>query len=948
MPSHGWGASKSWGSHCSPGVSRVTFTRQKADNWTRDVPGARWLKADLHIHTLDDHPGGRAKMPHGISGEPHDPANIRAYARRFLHVAAERGVQVLGLTPHSPTIGPEREGSAVWQIVKEWNDGVDDDGTPFRERIYAVFPGFEPSLNDGRSGLHLLFLFDPEIGRDDYLKSFDLVMAGLSPWTGGPDNQLRISSRSAGEAFAELREFHRRGCSDRRDGGARWNYLALAPHIDSDKGLLGAQKAQVLELFQHQEVAGLELKDSDLPEDTVGSREWLGDGMARYRQAFLHGSDAYKVDDIGSRHTWLKLASPRIEALRQSLIARESRVRMGYVRGSDGSLSEVQDPPDVTRSTRPWLKSLRVSGKASFFGASGENGSGGHFEFSPDLTCIIGGSMTGKSTLLDGLRIHIGAELPQDDAVRSQVEARGRGRFLGGAAQVELDCPSKESTAPPGERWPAVFYTQSELQTLAGRSGAVQDILARLVAPETQGIVERKERLVELDGELAGAARRLAGLGDDLTDAEQALQRSEAAAAEIGAFADAGVEDLNRVSGNLGRWKSAEMDAGVLALEALELTLRVAAFEVPKIDEALDGAQAAADQRWAGQDLRDRWDRIRASLRSAREDLNAVQAAIGSIRAALESRREDLSVEVDRNLAERGLDGAKINQLQELTARGSLLESYQSHFDRLRSELANAETAFESLRGNRRSLVSEQRCAFDRVIAQVRSQFGGRIEARRIDEGRKDALEDFLRALGQRGITRWWNELEGGRRPTPDQLLDGLDAGRLADYGMSSAVQETFTAQLTPSRRRELEALRCDDDYVLEFRMDDGTYRLLAELSGGQRVNLLLSLLLETEDERPLVIDQPEDELDNRFLFETMLPALRRLKGRRQIIFATHNANIVVNGDADQVIQLEATADRGRVSCSGAIEDPAVRDAIVRTVDGGDEAFRLRRLKYGF
>ena len=98
----------------------------------------------------------------------------------------------------------------------------------------------------------------------------------------------------------------------------------------------------------------------------------------------------------------------------------------------------------------------------------------------------------------------------------------------------------------------------------------------------------------------------------------------------------------------------------------------------------------------------------------------------------------------------------------------------------------------------------------------------------------------------------------------------------------------------------------------------------------------------------PLVIDQPEDELDNRFLFDTVLPALKRLKGRRQIIVATHNANIVVNGDADQVIQLEATANRGRVAQSGAIEEPAVRDAIVRTVDGGDEAFRLRRLKYGF
>ena len=131
------------------------------------------------------------------------------------------------------------------------------------------------------------------------------------------------------------------------------------------------------------------------------------------------------------------------------------------------------------------------------------------------------------------------------------------------------------------------------------------------------------------------------------------------------------------------------------------------------------------------------------------------------------------------------------------------------------------------------------------------------------------------------------------------------------------------------------------------MELEDGPRRL-DQLSGGQRVSLILSLLLETSDERALIVDQPEDELDNRFLSDTVLPALKRLKGRRQIIVATHNANIVVNGDADQVIVLEATANRGGVAQAGAIEDAGVRDAIVQTVDGGDRAFQLRYRKYGF
>jgi ABC-type Mn2+/Zn2+ transport system ATPase subunit len=122
----------------------------------------------------------------------------------------------------------------------------------------------------------------------------------------------------------------------------------------------------------------------------------------------------------------------------------------------------------------------------------------------------------------------------------------------------------------------------------------------------------------------------------------------------------------------------------------------------------------------------------------------------------------------------------------------------------------------------------------------------------------------------------------------------------------------------------------------------------MGKLSGGQQVSLLLSLLLQTDDARPLVIDQPEDELDNSYLNDTVLPVLRSLKGTRQIIFATHSANIVVNGDADHVVYLAGTSDRGEVAAQGAIEEPSCKEAILGAVDGGEDAFKLRYMKYGF
>ncbi len=166
--------------------------------------------------------------------------------------------------------------------------------------------------------------------------------------------------------------------------------------------------------------------------------------------------------------------------------------------------------------------------------------------------------------------------------------------------------------------------------------------------------------------------------------------------------------------------------------------------------------------------------------------------------------------------------------------------------------------------------------------------------------------------------------------------------------GMSDAVATSFFEQIAAwARQLEVWALRSPDRYRIRW-VENGEPKDLKDLSGGRRVAVLLSLILESDDPTPLFVDQPEDELDNRFLNETIIPALHRLKGKRQVVFATHNANLVVNGDADQVIALEADAEHGRVDATGAIEDDAIRSAIIRTLDGGAEAFRLRRKKYGY
>ena len=928
----------------------MTFQRQATDKWRGEIPGARWFKADLHIHTIDDHPGRRAKMPPGLSGDPAHPRTLADYARRFLQALIERGVQVAGLTPHAPRAGDGPETSAVWKIVEEWNAGTDDDGTPFREKIYAVLPGFEPSFREGRKGLHLLFLFDPEIGRERYLTVFDLVMGGVSPWR---DGALQVSGKRADEAFAELKKLRERELPAGENGDRAWNSawdsLVLAPHIDADNGLLGAQKSQVLQLFDHGAIAALELGDGKLPEDTLQNRPWLGKGMETHRQAFFHASDAYGLGDMGRRHAWIKLASPRVEALRQAFIASDSRVRIGFERGEDGALHLIADPPDVTSGNRPWLREATVRGGASFFGGRENDGPREtRFRLSPDLTCVIGGSMTGKSTLLDGLRVHTGARLPDDTVLRGQVEARGRRVFGAETPGIDLDCPGTDPIASFDERWPAQFFTQNELQRLSQEGAAVEDILARLVSSETGNIESRNERLRDLDAQLSDCVRQLRKLDEQLADMEQACERARAAKGELAAFAEAGVEGLQHAGRDRQLWTETGGTAESIARSIRDAAEAVATVGIPQIDAALAAELASRGHGSGDPGLGERWARIEALLRDAEREVQA-WGVVASAAAEISKEREaGLRAAVEHALAERGLDAVKLKEMQDLNRRASLLSSYETELERIEDRRAKTEKSFANLQQERHTVIDEQRQAFERVAQGVERQFEGGIRVRRMDGADTRPLEDFLKELRQGGVTRWWNDLDPAKQPSPDRLVACLDADSLAELGMSPAVQERFRESVTRSKRRQLAALRCPDRYLLELRMDDASYRSLNDLSGGQRVSVLLSLLLETEDTRPLVIDQPEDELDNRFLFDTVLPALRKLRGRRQVIVATHNANVVVNGDADMVIQLDATARRGRVACAGAIEEPAVRDAILRTVDGGKEAFRLRRRKYGF
>lgn len=119
------------------------------------------------------------------------------------------------------------------------------------------------------------------------------------------------------------------------------------------------------------------------------------------------------------------------------------------------------------------------------------------------------------------------------------------------------------------------------------------------------------------------------------------------------------------------------------------------------------------------------------------------------------------------------------------------------------------------------------------------------------------------------------------------------------------------------------------------------------KLSVGQRGTLLLKIYLATATAKQIfIVDQPEDNLDNHFIMHELVPLIREVKKSRQIILSTHNANLVVNADAEQVIVARLDTTHADYT-SGSIEHPMINEAIKEILEGGVEAFRQRENKYG-
>jgi hypothetical protein len=324
------------------------------------------------------------------------------------------------------------------------------------------------------------------------------------------------------------------------------------------------------------------------------------------------------------------------------------------------------------------------------------------------------------------------------------------------------------------------------------------------------------------------------------------------------------------------------------------------------------------------------------------------------LRQALKHAEAQLETEFAKLPGIAGKDGQEIGRsYQRLLREIEQVKPAQARLKTVEALVKELEQNRRNLLGDISDIRSARTAAKQTAVRNLNKRLAGKLRITIVPDGLRQPLRAFLQELPSVGERRseW---VDDAQDLTVMGLVAAIRAGKDVllnkGWGLTSGLAEALT-RLTPAQLYALEAVDLEDRVSLDLNVSHTgeQFRELERLSTGQQCTALLHLLL-LENPDPLVMDQPEDNLDNAFIAERIVQELRAAKTERQFLFATHNANIPVFGDAEWIGVCSATEDCAEMppTAQGSIDIPAIRDQVTSLLEGGKEAFMQRKEKYGF
>lgn len=926
--------------------------------------GAHFFRCDLQVHSPRDL---------NWTGGSHVTDDERqAYANQLVHACRERGLQGIAITDHHDmAFVPFVRRAAAAETDSEGKD------LPKNQQL-IVFPGMELTL---AVPCQALLIFDADFPED----LFDLAIKALAITPAAADEAktaetVRLNIQSLTQLKADLD----------KHAYLRDRYIIL-PNVGENGQFSLLRKGQAMKYVEMPCVGGY--VDGDLSKVGLGNQNIIAGKAKEWgnkRVACFQTSDNRFEDHrvLGTVSTWIKWAIPTAEALRQACLAQESRV----------SQSAPRLPAVVVRG-------ISVS-NSSFLGPI-------DLEFNPQYSTLIGGRGTGKSTILEYLRWALCDQppgiadedtpnylarrsrlieqtlKPVNATVQVSFEVNGVVHLVRRSSQDEslLMKVGNDEMRPCTEEevrtlLPIQAYSQKQLSDVSVRV----DELARFITAPIRADLGRLERQAADRADrirqsyatsrrqqgLAQTLRKreleeksLSGQADALRGALTGLSEEDRALLERGKVFDAAdravqswrdsIGSFERDAASLLRNLNSQLEQGDELPTEPETEILAAAHD--EYQTLIGDAKASLEslisraQAIAAQSTDSPWRQWSEKVGAFRTSYDAAVQ-----RSSAHSEKMKQLKEIEDELAKHVRETSRVRE--ELRNLSTAAAGYRTEREAWETLLADRDTIFEAqcqtLTASSGGVIRAHVQAFanvtDFVNSLKQSLAGSRVPGAKIEK-----LGESITAAATEPSAQWravllelenlaeFDTAEEGteRRPeTPTLSAAGLTSADLDRIAQALKPEAWLALSLTPIKSMP----------VFEYRAREREYIPFRNASAGQQATALLKTLLN-EVGPPLIIDQPEEDLDNPVMLE-IVQQVWQAKQKRQLIFASHNANLVVNGDAELVAWCDyrTTGDqsRGRIAGEGAIDIPIVREAIKQIMEGGEAAFNLRKEKYGF
>ncbi len=928
--------------------------------------GAHFYQCDFQVHTPRDQ---NWKGADAVTDE-----DRRIYAAALIAACRDKKLAALAITDHHDMAFVQYVRSAAAAETRL-------DGTPLsdEERI-IVFPGMELTLGVPCQAIILLDADFPE-------NLFAALQTALTI-TVPPDTEARngnVIRLNNIVTFSQLQE--------KLDEHIwlRGRYIVL-PNVS------GEGKFSLLRDGQHGKYADMPCVggyiDGSLDKLKPGFRARL-DGKVKdwgnKRIGCFQTSDNRQEDHgcLGLHTTWVKWAVPTAEALRQACLAQESRISQ-------------EDPrlPNIT------ISRIEVS-NSTFLGPI-------DLELNAQYSALIGGRGTGKSTILEYLRWALCDQPPGvSDEDSPNYQAR-RARLiestlskLGATVDVTFTLhgvphivrrQSKDGsvllkigdtelrTCTEGEvraLLPIQAYSQKQLSNVSVR---IDELTRFITAPRRSELARLKAKGNDAASRLRQryAARQQArSLARELVNRDLAARSLQEQAASIQAsLTGLTPEDRQTLDAEKGYSAASRVITGWTE-SAQSLRDMVAALA--QRAEANVVAATTASSNVAAEIF----DKVAVDYQSVMVAVVKMLSAIDMELDAFGSRRADpnsawgewsVAVEAFRKAYSEATQrsSAHTERMAELAQLNGRLNEHLTETARIHEQLRGLQSVEAEYTSERDEWIA-RRAEYDRLMDEqcqvLTKNSAGAIRATirrfanannfvdRLRESlsgsnvRRDKLEGIATSITTAADPlSTWQGILGDFEMLADFKPDEVGSGQrpntaaLLSAGLSGGDLEKVAARLSSADWLELSLVEIESEPAFEYQSRENDYIPFKNASAGQQATALLKTLLN-EIGPPLIIDQPEEDLDNPVISE-IVEQVWIAKQKRQIIFASHNANLVVNGDAELVVWCDyrkaGDQSGGKIVGEGAIDVPLVREAIKKIMEGGEAAFKARRAKYGF